>query len=261
MDPWLEQEWGDVHHRLIQYGCDLIADRLPRGLFAAVEETVYITGEWSEGGRARPDVGVFGSRRDPARPGPASAGNAGAIAEPLRIRLVEQTVVEGHIVIRKLGGGQPLVTAIEVVSPTNKKDRRARRDYVSKREAYYDAGANVVEIDLLRAGEPLIDVPWGDVPSELITPYGACVRRAAVAEVELEAEYYRLPLRERLAVIGVPLRMGDEDVALDLQALIDEAYARGRYSMRVDYEKGPEPPLGVEDAGWVAERVRARRAE
>ena len=45
------------------------------------------------------------------------------------------------------------MTAIEVISPTNKADPRGRRRYRRKRRAYYDARANVVEIDCCgRAG-------------------------------------------------------------------------------------------------------------
>ena len=37
MDPWLEEDWGDIHHSLIQYCRDQIAGQLPGDLFAAVE--------------------------------------------------------------------------------------------------------------------------------------------------------------------------------------------------------------------------------
>ena len=261
MDPWLERDWGDVRHSIVQYSRDQIAGRLPSGLFAAVEETVVILGRGGDHDRFRPDAGVFEPGRANRASSPGAAGGL-AVAEPVRIRLVEQRAVEGHVVIRRIGGNEALVTAIEVLSPTNKIDRRGRQAYIGKRQAYYEARANVVEIDLLRAGEPLIDVPWDEVAPQLIAPYAACVRRAPLPEADPnEVEYYPFPLRERLPAIGIPLRMGDEDVALDLQALIDEAYARGRYGMRVDNEKGPEPPLGAEDAAWAMERVKGRGGE
>lgn len=258
MDPWLEEHWGDLHHRLVQYGCDQIAQRLPPGLFAAVEETVYVVGYESEPQRrwhARPDAGVFempgggGGRR--------AEGAPSAVAEPIRLRIMQQRIVEGHIEVRKIGGDEPLVTAIEVISPTNKNDARGRRTYVAKRESYYDAGVNVVEIDLLRAGEPLIDVPWGSLQRELITPYRACVRRFRPDDIELG--YFPLRLRERLPRIAIPLRATDDDVPLDLQAPIDEAYRIGRYGQRLDYGKPPRPPLSEEDAAWAADLVKVPR--
>jgi len=131
-----------------------------------------------------------------------------AVADPVRIRLSEPTGTLGHIEIRKLEGDQPLVTAIEVISPTNKLDARNRRRYLQKRDAYYAAGVNVVEIDLIRAGEPLIDVPWERVKPHQLTPYRAAIRRVPAPDEDLEAEYYPLPLQSRLPALAIPLRRG-----------------------------------------------------
>lgn len=222
MDPWLERHWGNVRHSFVQHSCDQIAERLPAALFATVEETAYSAVEDEDG---------------------------------------EFSAVLGHIEIRKLEGDQPLVTAIEVISPTNKLDARNRRRYVQKRDAYYAAGAGVVEIDLLRAGDPLIDVPWGRVAARLITPYKACIRRVPAADADEEVEYYPLPLRERLPRLGIPLRATDADVVSDLQQPIDRAYAMGRYGMRLDYASPPPGPLlSADDAAWVAEQLQRRGA-
>ncbi len=32
MDPYLEQHWGDVHHRLVQYASDQLQEHLPADL-------------------------------------------------------------------------------------------------------------------------------------------------------------------------------------------------------------------------------------
>jgi hypothetical protein len=256
MDPWLESQWGDLHHRIVQYSCDLIADQLPQGLFASVEETVYVMTPEKTIGRVRPDAAVFETKRSGP---PATAGDGGtAVAEPVRISITEQHVVEGHIEIRKVGGNDALVTAIEVISPTNKSDIRGRKAYSEKREAYYAAGANVVEIDLLRAGEPLIDVPWERLHADQLTAYRVAVRRGPVPETYTEVEYYPLPLRQRLPRIAIPLRVTDRDVVLDLQAPIDLAYQKGRYGIRIDYSKPPVPPLSSDDARWAAQSVAAQ---
>jgi Protein of unknown function (DUF4058) len=42
MDPYLEQHWGDVHHRFITYASDQLAKVLPRDLRARVEERVFV---------------------------------------------------------------------------------------------------------------------------------------------------------------------------------------------------------------------------
>jgi hypothetical protein len=256
MNPWLEEHWGDIHHRIVLYCCDQIAQRLPGDLFAAVEETVYISGEDLDAWRVRPDVGVFGLETE-ARPAGWSGPVTATLAKPTRIRYVRQPVVEGHIEIRKFGEGEPLVTAIEVFSPTNKIDRRGRRAYLNKREAYHDGKVNIVEIDLLRAGEQLIDISLDELAPDQVTPYKACVLRAVAAEVDMEAEYYPFALRQRLPAIAIPLRRSDADIPLDLQAPIDLAYERGRYAVRIDYAKPPKPPLSPEDAEWAAEAVKS----
>jgi hypothetical protein len=269
MDPWLEKHWGDLHHRIVQYGCDQLADRLPSGLFAAVEETVRVFESSESLGRVRPDVAVL--ERDARRQAKSEDGGGGgaavaaavdiAVADPIRIRLPNLPVVESHVEIRAVGGGEPLVTAIEIISPTNKTDPRGRQAYLRKRAAYYDAGVNVVEIDLLREGEPVIDVPWDVLPDDQRTAYRACVRRAPIAaDVPLEIEYYPMPLRQRLPTISIPLRIADADVVLDVQRCIDQAYEMGRYALRVDYTKPPTPPLPPEDATWAREVVAASKS-
>ena len=104
----------------------------------------------------------------------------------------------------------------------------------------------------------MIDVPWDHLSAGLLTPYRATVRRAADPDVpDAEAEYYPMSLRQRLPTIRVPLRVGDPDLALDLQGPVDRAYARGRYDLRIDYAVPPDPPLSADDAAWAAGCVAA----
>jgi hypothetical protein len=263
MDPWLEAFWGPVHHTYMQAVRDQLAGQLPDGLFSEVEETVYILDFGEDAGRVRPDVAVFshpdaGDEQQDEHDLPPFGGVA--VATPVRIRIAEEPLAVTHVVIRSLARHEPLVTAIELISPTNKLDPRSRKVYRRKRGAYYDAGANVVEIDLLRAGRPLIDVPWDRVELGLRTPYRATVRRAVMADIpDIEAEYYPMPLHDRLPVIRIPLRPGERDVALDLQTPLEHAYEKGSYHRRIDYSRPPDPPLSPEDAAWAAERVAAGR--
>jgi hypothetical protein len=57
-------------------------------------------------------------------------------------------------------------------------------------------------------------------------------------------------------VIAVPLRVGDKDVALDLQPLVEKAYVEGAYD-DIDYRRECVPPLEGEDAAWADELLRA----
>ncbi len=253
MDPWLESHWSSVHHRLINHFADQIQTQLPQGLFAEIEITVYITEDDDDLGNVIRDVSVLES--DPLASRISSrAGTNAAVATPFRIKLPSDPIEQGHVSIRSLKDHQPLITVIEVLSPTNKMDHRGREKYLLKREEYYRARANVVEIDLLRGGAELVDVPFDEVPRALITPYKAVVRPAYLRD-RVEAEYYPMPIRDRLPRISIPLRRKDADVVLDFQSAIDDAYERGRYGMRIDYGKPPAPPLSTEDANWAAELV------
>jgi hypothetical protein len=43
----------------------------------------------------------------------------------------------------------------------------------------------------------------------------------------------------------------DPDIALDLQAIFDRCYDAGGYVRRLDYQRGPVPPLTGDDAVWA----------
>ncbi len=262
MDPWLERHWESVHFTYVQECRRQLVDQLPDGLFAEVEETVYIVDPDGDPlGTVRPDAAVFGHRPD-AGDGPATTADGGTAlaAAPVRIRLSAEPAVVTHVAVRSVRGGEPLVTAVEVISPTNKLSRDARRQYRRKRRAYRWAGASVVEVDLVRRGRHLVDVPAGRVADAAPpTAYRAVVRRAVRDGAPIEAEYYPLPLRQRLSVIRVPLRMGDPDVLLDLQQPVDAAYLLGGYGRRLDYARPPDPPLSADDAAWAAACVAAGR--
>ena len=67
-----------------------------------------------------------------------------------------------------------------------------------------------------------------------------------------------MTLRQRLPRFRVPLRLRDKDVLLDLQAVLDQCYANGRYDLRIDYAQPPDPPLAEADRAWAAALPRER---
>lgn len=255
MNPWLERYWEDVHHRIVQYASDQIQPDLPGDLYAAVERTVYSVADEVLITRYRPDVAVLdtGEYYEPVE----AEESAVAVAKPLRVRLPDDEVRVGHIEIRDTKDAERVVTAIEVISPANKFDSRGRVEYEKKRSEYHRAMVSVVEIDLLRRGAKIVDVPLSRVPRRAQTPYCCCVR---VSDPPAQhVDYYPLPLRKRLSRIEIPLRPSDKPVVLDLQELVDQAYVKGRYGGRLKYDQSPEPPLSAEDEAWAREVVRAGR--
>jgi hypothetical protein len=261
MDPYLEAHWGDVHHRLITYACDQLHGRLPGGLLARIEERVFVESPSGEERHLVPDLRVV--ERQGAKKKPATANGALAVAEPFVVKLADPAP-EGYIEIREAGSGRRLVTVIEVLSVTNKLPGEGRRKFLQKQQELRDGGVSLVEIDLLRTGGRMLPVSLERLPTTYRTPYGVCVRRGWK---HVDVEIYRVSPRERLPVIGIPLRETDDDAPLDLQALIEQCYRNGGYDEDIDYNGDPDPPLEGDDARWAerllrqaGRRTRPRRA-
>jgi hypothetical protein len=150
--------------------------------------------------------------------------------------------------------GNRLVTAIEVLGPSNKAGPKGRRAYLTKQQELIAADVNLVEIDLLREGVYVLTAPPANVPEAYLRPYRICVFRAARPN---RAEVYRTSLREPLPGIRVPLREADQDVTLDLQALIDLSWENGGYE-DIDYRQDPIPPLVGDDVTWADALLREK---
>jgi hypothetical protein len=147
-----------------------------------------------------------------------------------------------------------IVTAIEILSPGNKVGRASRAAYVTKRkDLLADPKVNLVEIDLVREGDPLLMVRDSHVPWEYYHPYRVSVFRAAKRG---QVEFFKATYRERLPVIPIPLRPRDRGATLDLQAVIDQCYENGDYARIIDYRKPPHPRLRDDDADWADRLLR-----
>ena len=243
MDPYLETHWRDVHTRLMSYICDALQEQLPGELVARIEEEVTIDSDRpaGAGNHLRPDLHL----------GETWTAGETSVAEPV-VFVRENGDIARHVEIRDDDGSGRVITAIEVLSPSNRTLGPGREAYLRKRRRYIEGEVNVVELDLVRAGEHTVGIPVDEIPPERRATYYVCAWRAAWRRWEL----YPLPLHERLPAIRVPLRMDDRDAVLDLQALIDEAYRRGRYD-RLRYAAPLAPPLTEADAEWVKVTLRA----
>jgi hypothetical protein len=254
MDPYLEGFWGDVHSRLITYACDQIQERLPADLVARIQERVYVETPTGPGRSMYPDVRVVERGRGKAEPAPAL--NGVAVAEPELAYLPgDEPITETYLEILEARSGHRVITAIEFLSPTNKVPGPGQDLYLKKEKELRQAGVSLVEIDLVRSGQRMLAGASHLVPDPYQTPYIVCVRRGWRPN---PLEFYRLPLRERLKAIRIPLRETDADVPLDLQALVDRVYRLGRYEQEFDYRQPPEPPLDAADAAWADELLRGR---
>ena len=251
LDPYLEPFWSGVHTRMASLLCNQIQSQLPEGLWADVEETVTVSGEANDGLHLRPDVGVF-DQGSQVPDGSGESGDLLTIAEPLVIAEPLE-VTERTVVIVDTTSGDRVVTAIEMLSPANKVGVKGRIRYTTRRDAYINGNANLVEIDLLRSGEHIVGAPEYRIPANC--PSLISVWRQATLRFEL----YAIPLADPLPNFRVPLRPGDQDVILRLQEAFDENYRQGAYPRRIDYTKDPVPKLSEKDASWAKDFIAGER--
>jgi hypothetical protein len=253
MDPYLEQFWGDVHARLVLYACDQLQGLLPRNLRARLEARIFVgapaTGECD----VYPDVRIVERGRGPAVT--AAPPRDLAVAQPLILHLCDEPVTETFVEIIDSGSGRHVVTVIEVLSPANKRPGPGKDQYLKKRGELLGGQVSLVEIDLLRAGQWVLSVEPRRIPVAYRTPYRVMVRRGWQPQ---QAEYYAVPLRQRLPAIRVPLCQSDADVTLDWQPVLDRCYDSGGYQDDLDYEAEPDPPLPPDDAGWADALLREK---
>jgi hypothetical protein len=249
MDPYLEQNWGDVHHALCTYARDALRRGLPPGLIARIDERTIIEAESRENRTIIPDVRVV----ERGRGGVVAAEPAAAVAEPLVIEVESDPVVEGFVQVIERSGGR-VVTVIEFTSPTNKIGRSGRKMYLQKQKELTEGKINLVEIDLIRSGEWILRVPEEYIPADRKGLYHVCVTRGTNP---WRYEVYPIQLHERLPAMRVPLRQTDPDAVLDLQALINQVYENGSYGYDVDYTQPPHPPLPPQDAPWAEGQLKA----
>jgi len=247
MDPYLERQRRDVHTRLVAYASDALNEVLPPDLVSRMEERVYV--ETDEGATriVSPDVRVIERPSHPPR-GPSPGGAAAGVAEPVYLQLEAEPVTERFIQITEVDGGR-VITAIEFLSPANKLPGEGRDAYMKKRKEFLASDANLVEIDLVRAGRWTTMLKPYSIPTKYRTTYRVSVRRAAMPD---RLELYPVTLRQSLPKIAIPLRPTDTDVALALQPLIDRVSKSGRYDT-LDYGRPSDPPLAAEDLSWFAQ--------
>jgi hypothetical protein len=248
MDPYLESHWLDVHTSLVAYGRDTLNQLLPEDLAASSEERVAVESESPEDEvhALHPDVKILElSNADVASVAPSRDNVATA---PIRLIAQFEPVTERFIRIVETGTDR-LVTVIEFISPSNKRNP-GLADFRGKRAELLDADVSFVEIDLVRSGSWRRLMRPHYCPPAYSTAYRVTVRKPTDPAAVL---LYPISLRGALPSIVIPLRPRDPEIRLELQTLVDHAYAGGRYARRINYQKPPDPPLDLADQSWVRE--------
>jgi hypothetical protein len=246
MDPYIEHRkiWSDFHGGL----AEVIRSELNKVITPkyVARMTPYVTYEIVEIAQKRgirPDVGIYESSPPTWKIGetaviytPTPVKSTIPVEFPLRLLSVEIVIPQEEM--------RP-VTAIEILSPVNKKpDHEAYDHYLRKRREILRSDVHLLEIDLLRSGTrpPLAK----EVPT---APYYVTLSRVADRP---EVDVWPIQLHDQLPLLPIPLLEPDPDVTLDLGAMVTAVYQRGAYSTIIDYgQPPPPPPLSEAEQAWL----------
>lgn len=247
MDPFLEApgNWRSFHHHLPEEIMTQLNIKLSERYFADVE--VYTPLELQkevgivDNVRIYPDAAVIEMR-------PQRQASTIAVAIP-PAPIEREALVAGEVKLRTVyvreTDSKRLVTAIEVLSPYNKRGQ-GLSDYRLKRERLLDSAVHLIEIDLLRSGER---PGWEVQEPPLDTDYVLLVNRATGGR--RISEIWPVAINETLPILPVPLLPPDPDTTLDMGEVIAEIYRRAVYGRRIDYTQPiPPPALRPEMGEW-----------
>jgi hypothetical protein len=251
MDPYLEFRWPSAHVLLMSAITIALNQSLPAGLEARPEEEVRVESLAGEVVRSyRADIAIGrGSSFTVTKSGSASTD----VAEPIQIPYQHAPFILRDVRIVDTGDNDRIVTAIEVLSPWNKRSEKLNLKYIRKLHEFEAVDVNWVEIDLIRSSRKRLIVTWNDVPAENRADYLVTTYRAQSEKIIA----YPIHLPDRLPVIFIPLREADEDVQLDLQGVLDNIYSVGSFRS-IDYRKPLVPPLKGNNAEWAAGLIARR---
>ncbi|MDJ0619742.1 MAG: DUF4058 family protein [Calothrix sp. MO_192.B10] len=244
MNPYLEHPeiWPGIHHWLIVELARFLSPQLRPKYRAAVEVRIYeIIGEQSLL-VGIPDLTVKTSQAKTKQP----ITNVTVAQSPNQPQTVEvpvpETIKQGYLEVREVATSE-VVTVIEILSPINKRSGEGRKQYESKRNKVLGSSTHLVEIDLLRSGQPM-----PVYPSNIKTHYRILISRG---DCRPQADLYTFNLRDIIPSFPLPLKSGDREPLVDLHLLLSNVYDQASYDLAIDYTQEPVPPLLEEDRGWV----------
>ena len=218
MDPYLEHEklWPSFHQHLVHTLYQMILPGLTDRYRARSAERPYVS-----------EQALFTS-------------------------VIKQEHHEPYLEIRQRNDSR-LVTLLDVVSPANKLTAEGRRRYERQRQEAKAANANVVEIDLVLQGAPILDCKGDNLPT---WDHAVLVSRWTHPD---RYELYSASLAKPLPRFRVPLASNDRDTVLDLQAAVARAFEVADCAAHIDYARDPATTLSDDNRQWLHDRLRAEK--
>lgn len=236
MNPYLENPelWAEVHFGLIAVLARFLNSVITPKYRAAVEKRVYSDSLLV----GIPDVSVFQQGTETDVPKRTTA----TLSEPLVVTVpIAVETQERFLEIREVGTGM-VVTVVKVLSPKNKRSGEGKLKYDAKRQTVLNSTAHLLEIDLLRTGEP--KPVAGGVPSDYRILVSRANRRPA-------AELYPFNLRDGVPRFLLPLRAGDDEPVVDLSTILEQVYQEAALDLAITYDQQPIPPVSDKDFAWM----------
>jgi hypothetical protein len=249
MDPYLEHAviWEGVHSRLAVAIANQLQPHLDPRYIASVEERVFI----EEPQQRIPDVWIQQNSEDlPAYSEIPEPVTDAAVDTAVIVEVQQLEIHQKRIEILDAYNDMKLITSIDVLSPTNKRPGPGRESSLTKQKEVLERDCHLVEIDLLRDGQPILSIPQWRLKQ--FRPFH-CVVCVSRWPRRTHFEVHPRQLQQRLPRIAVPHVEPDPDVPLDVQAALEEVYVEGRYARRLRYEEPCQPPLEDELQQWANE--------
>ncbi len=215
MDPFLEEEkiWPEFQHHLVLCLYQILLPGLVDRYRARVGQRCYVT------------------------------------EQVLFTSIVREEHKEDFIELRQRGDGK-LVTLIDIVSPINRTRAAGRQAYLDTRKDARAANANLVEIDLVLQGQPMLDYARENLPE---WDYAVTVTRSTQPE---RHEIYTATLQKRLPRFRMPLAPDDRDTVLDLHTAFSRCYDQAGLGPRIDYACDPVTKLTDAHRAYLQQLLR-----
>lgn len=218
MDPYLEQEtlWPAFQHQMVLSLYQYLLPVLVDRYRARVVQRSYVT-----------EQALFTS-------------------------ILRETQTEPYLEIRQRSDNR-LIVLVDVVSPINKRNNQGRIAYHATRRDAQNVHAAVVEIDLLLAGQPMLENTRDALAD---CDYAVTVIRSPNSN---RHEITTASLQKRLPRFRIPLASDDRDTVIDLQTVFVRSYEQGDFAGKIDYRCDPTAPLSDQHRLWLDETLRQQK--
>ncbi|MFL5330168.1 MAG: DUF4058 family protein [Gemmataceae bacterium] len=158
---------------------------------------------------------------------------------------------EPFIEIRSRSNGK-LMTLVDVVSPGSRTRDTGRSTYLSTRLEALNEGAATVEIDLVLAGQAMLQYDRAGMADH---QYAVTVTRPSKPG---QFDTFSATLDTALPRFRLPLASDHQDTLVDLQTIFTRAYEQGDFGNQINYSADPAVPLDDAARAWLHDLLKRR---